>query len=117
MKPIDRNLIGATEKDASKQLRLALADFGGRFAKTLPKIAAGSLHIEFKRCGRPNCRCRLGLLHGPYLSWHWREAGRQRKHYVPMRRLAEVLNEIERRRAEAVRPTEVNRMLKELGHV
>jgi hypothetical protein len=28
--------------------------------KTLPKTI-GSLHLEFKRCGRPNCRCNRGV--------------------------------------------------------
>src|SRR5690242_12776830 len=48
-----------------------------RSAESLPKMAIGSVHLEFKRCGRPNCRCRQGLLHGPYLYRHRREGGRQ----------------------------------------
>jgi uncharacterized protein DUF6788 len=84
-----------------------------KIAETLPKTGIGSMHLEFKRCGRPNCRCRHGLLHGPYLYRHRREGGRQRKEYVPMKRLSDVVLEIERRRAEAARPTEVRRMLKE----
>ena len=32
----------------------------------LPKKPIGSLHLEFKKCGRPNCRCTRDLLHGPY---------------------------------------------------
>jgi hypothetical protein len=84
-----------------------------KIADPLPKTAIGSVHLEFKRCGRPNCRCRRGLLHGPYGYRHRREGGRQRKEYVPMKRLSDVMLEIERQRAEAARPTEVRRMLKE----
>lgn len=85
-------------------------------AELLPKMVVGSLHLEFKTCGRPNCCCRRGLLHGPYLFRHWRERGRQRKAYVPMKRLSEVLLEIERQRAGAARPGEVRRALKEPHH-
>jgi Family of unknown function (DUF6788) len=80
-------------------------------------MVVGSLHLEFKRCGRPRCRCRRGLLHGPYVYRHWREADRQRKAYVPMRRLAEALLEVEEYRAGAARPAEVVQVLKELRHV
>ena len=86
-------------------------------AQPLPKGAVGSLHLEFKKCGRPNCRCQRGLLHGPYLYRHRREGGRQRKAYVPMKRLGEVVLAMERQRAAAVRPVEVVRVLKDLRHV
>jgi len=83
----------------------------------LPKMAIGSLHLEFKRCGRPNCRCGRGLLHGPYVYRHRREDGRQKKEYVPIRRLSEVALEMEHQRAEAIRPREIRRVLKELKNV
>ncbi len=54
-------------------------------ARLIPKTRPfrGSLQSEWKRCGKPNCRCRNGSLHGPYWYRHWRERGRQRKQYVP----------------------------------
>src|SRR5918996_999434 len=64
----------------------------------LPKKPVGSLQLEFKKCGRPNCRCRRGLLHGPYVYRHRREHGRQRKEYVPMRRVSEGVVEMGRPR-------------------
>jgi Family of unknown function (DUF6788) len=79
----------------------------------LPKIT-GSLHLEFKSCGRRQCRCQRGLLHGPYVYQHWREHGRQRKAYVQMQRLGEVLLTMEQHRAAAANPGRVNQMLKEL---
>jgi hypothetical protein len=85
-------------------------------AESLPKRAIGSVHLEFKKCGRPNCRCGRGLPHGPYVYRHWREGGRQRKEYVQMNRLAKVLLEMKRQRAERARPAEVRRILKELRH-
>jgi hypothetical protein len=85
--------------------------------QSLPKTAVGSLHLEFKKCGRPNCRCQHGLLHGPYLYRHWREDGRQTKEFVPMRRLSEVLLEMEHQRAGAGRQAEVRRVMRELRNV
>ena len=84
--------------------------------ETLPKTI-GSLQLEFKRCGRPNCRCARGMLHGPYVYRHWREQGRQRKKYVPMHRLSEIALEMERQRAGVARPGHIRRVLKELENV
>src|SRR5690242_2086777 len=77
--------------------RLAMAS---KIAERLPKMAVGSLHLEFKKCGRANCRCQRGFLHGPYVYRHRRQQRRQKKEYVPMRRLSEVSLEMERERAE-----------------
>jgi uncharacterized protein DUF6788 len=56
----------------------------------------GSLQAAYKRCGRSNCRCAGGTLHGPYWYRHWRDGGRQRKAYVPMKELQRVADAIER---------------------
>ena len=54
--------------------------------RSFPKIDAlpGSLHAEWKRCNRPNCRCVAGgeALHGPYLYRRWLEGGRLQRQYV-----------------------------------
>jgi len=61
----------------------------------LPKTAEvgitfGGLHAQFVRCGKRNCRCYRGELHGPYHYLFWREAGRLRKVYVKRGDVAEV---------------------------
>ncbi len=48
----------------------------------LPKIEPGSICPQFVRCGRKNCHCASGELHGPYFYRFWREDGRLRKKYV-----------------------------------
>jgi hypothetical protein len=50
----------------------------------LPKIQAlpGALIPQFIRCGRSNCRCKDGLLHGPYYYRFYREDGKLCKKYV-----------------------------------
>lgn len=56
-----------------------------------PTARSGSVHMEFKRCGKPKCRCNQGLHHGPYFYHYWRERGRLKKRYVPAARLVETL--------------------------
>lgn len=51
-------------------------------AKPLPKTLPGYVCQQWKRCGKQNCRCASGKLHGPYFyRFGWRN-GRQFKQYV-----------------------------------
>jgi len=68
--------------------------FGDVFPKARPTL--GSLHTEWKRCGKPSCRCARGALHGPYWYRRWREDGRQRRQYVPAGEVEQVRAEIAR---------------------
>ncbi len=76
----------------------------------------GTLHIEFKRCGKQNCRCRNGHPHGPYAVRRWREDGRQRKAHVPMNMLIEVQLAIECHREISPELSLMARKLKELAY-
>jgi hypothetical protein len=49
---------------------------------TLPKTGIGVVCNQWVCCGKPNCRCTAGALHGPYHYLFWREGGRLRKRYV-----------------------------------
>jgi hypothetical protein len=85
----------ATEVIDEDRRGLAMTD-DTRFAPVngglFPKIAPlpGSLHREWRRCGKANCRCSRGHLHGPYWVRRWWEPGRQRKAYVPRRQVDQV---------------------------
>lgn len=48
----------------------------------LPQILPGTVHAQFRRCGKSNCRCRtLGELHGAY--YHFvRIGGKLHKRYL-----------------------------------
>ena len=53
-------------------------------AKLLPQIGSsmlGTVHIQYRRCGRPNCHCRDGERHPAYYLF-WRQRGRLRKRYL-----------------------------------
>lgn len=84
-------------------------------ANPLPKIdpVRGSLHVEWKRCGRSNCRCQDGRLHGPHYARHWREDGRQRKAYVRAHDVATNLVGIELRQALLPSARCMKRLLRE----
>ena len=61
---------------------------GGSFPKITP--LPGSLQPEWRRCGKPTCRCARGEPHGPYVYHYWYEHGRRRKAYVPRDRVEAV---------------------------
>ena len=83
---------------------------------SLPKISSGSLHLKWVRCGHPNCRCTRGAKHGPYLYHHWRVNGRQKKSYVPMSKLVEALDAIDRLKIDVSRVSLARRALRECCH-
>lgn len=68
--------------------------------KTPPgEVLAGAVCAQYKRCGKPNCRCARGQLHGPYFyRFRWR-GGRVTKEYVPLPRVEEVRAACSRHRA------------------
>lgn len=78
----------------------------------------GSLVAEWKRCGKPTCRCARGQLHGPYYYRRWRDStGRQRKEYVPRARVDQARAELERASKDTLRASlrELRRSLKRLA--
>lgn len=77
---------------------------------------AGSVHMEFKRCGKVKCKCAKGNLHGPYFTRRWRENGRLRRQYVPMAQLRAVLAAIVREKETRLAVQEVTATLRELRH-
>ncbi len=82
--------------------------------ESLPKnISAGSLHLEWKRCGRACCRCTKGLLHGPYVYWHRRQCEKQKKTYVAMQSLGKRVAELEALKLNLPRPSMMRKALKE----
>jgi hypothetical protein len=87
-----------------------------RRAQIAAQIAAiehalpGTLNVVYNRCGKPRCRCHAHppQLHGPYLTWTRKVAGKtitrrltteQAKRYEPWlqnsRRLRELISELE----------------------
>ncbi len=53
-----------------------------KIAKPLPKTLPGYVCQQWKRCGKPNCRCARGRLHGPYFYRFGWKNGRQFKEYI-----------------------------------
>ena len=81
----------------------------------------GSVVTRSTRCGKPSCRCKADppVLHGPYLSWIRKSAGRpitrkltdeQEQRYRPWfdnsRRLRELVNELQALSIQAIEDAE-----------
>jgi hypothetical protein len=53
--------------------------------KPAPKMPlSGNLERRFVRCGKANCRCATGALHGPYARHVTWSRGERRRRYVPL---------------------------------
>jgi hypothetical protein len=49
----------------------------------LSQFLSGAVVEQYRRCGKPNCRCASGdSLHGPYYYRSWREDGKQYWEYI-----------------------------------
>jgi len=46
------------------------------------KTANKTYRLEEVRCGKKNCHCAEGKLHGPYWYAYWSERGRTKSQYV-----------------------------------
>ena len=55
----------------------------------------GSLHLEWRTCGKPTCRCTRGQLHGPYLVRRFWRDGKQQKRYIRKADAADAMAGIE----------------------
>ncbi len=65
---------------------------GKKSQKPFPKISEmlnGSVCASYARCGKPNCRCNRGKLHGPYYHRYQWYKGRMIKNYVRLDRVEE----------------------------
>jgi hypothetical protein len=69
--------------------RRALADRDGRgrgeVVEERPAPAGGTYRLEKVRCGKSNCRCAAGRLHGPYWYLYQRRGGKLTSKYVGKR--------------------------------
>lgn len=50
----------------------------------------GLVREEWKRCGKPNCRCANGDPHGPYYRRQWRAGGKLHSEYVSASEVGDV---------------------------
>lgn len=50
--------------------------------KLLPKMLPGTVHAQYVRCGKTNCKCSRGELHGAYYYHFVRVGGKLKKRYL-----------------------------------
>jgi hypothetical protein len=71
------------KKDVSRQLK-ERAPAVTKNPKTTTKIGplCGTIEARYKRCGKPNCKCAKGELHGPYYLRRWQRYGKRYSKHV-----------------------------------
>lgn len=81
----------------------------------LPKIrTSGSIHAEYKRCGKQTCRCAKGKLHGPYFYHHFRQHGVQRKRYIAIDDLGDAITCLEQQKYREINIHQMTLAIKEI---
>lgn len=68
--------------------------------KVLPKTIEGTVHAQFVRCGKQNCKCTSGELHGAYYYHFVRVNGKLTKRYLKPSEIEETRIACERRQAD-----------------
>ena len=77
-----KKILGARGKERRRREK--------KLEETTTKIEPlrGGLEARFKRCGKVNCRCAKGELHGPYYLRRWQRYGKKCSKYVKKRELS-----------------------------
>jgi hypothetical protein len=60
----------------------------------------GDVNARMVTCGKPNCKCAKGELHGPYFVYRLRTYGKRHSKYIPKRDVSAVKLAVEQGRAE-----------------
>ena len=115
------------EKKEVRPRKASRASLEIKSEKTTTKIEPlrGSLEALLKRCGKANCKCAKGQLHGPYYLRRWQRGGERQSKYVKKDELSATFAaclEYKRNKQETrelIRQINEtgNRMLKALGMV
>jgi hypothetical protein len=89
---------------------------GALFPKKITPLP-GSLHLEWRTCGKANCHCARGQRHGPYLVRRWWQAGKQRKTYIRKADVADAMAGIEAWQRLHPPAWTMRQLLAELHHI
>jgi hypothetical protein len=102
------------KKDTSRFMDEEFASQRKEFRKLASKIdgVQGSLEARFVKCGRANCKCSRGELHGPYFYHRYRSEGRRRRRYVKESELAALRAGIAEYREQRAQIIETNKYLR-----
>src|SRR5437763_4927106 len=71
-----------SEKDSCGKKREGKSAMKNKSENLLPKMLPGAVCRQMIRCGKSNCKCARGQLHGAYYYHFVRVGGRLRKRYL-----------------------------------
>ena len=66
------------------------SNYENRKSKMAPKMMPGTVRTQFVKCGKSNCRCSCGELHGPYHYLVIRINGKRHKRYIKFSEIEEI---------------------------
>jgi len=77
-------------------------------------LVHGLPHNVFRRCGKVNCKCNRGMLHGPYLALSVNKGGKKKIVMVNKSNKLNVLKEAKRYRYYQKKLVEIRKINKEI---
>lgn len=79
------NLKQLVKLDAWLHGLLEATQHAGGIKATKRRLNHKTYQQELVRCGKKNCKCAKGQLHGPYWYAYWTEGGKSRSQYIGKR--------------------------------
>ncbi|HZS48417.1 MAG TPA: DUF6788 family protein [Blastocatellia bacterium] len=81
---LDKVIHKLTEKHEREELKIP--ERAGREVVQREKVGHITYQLERIRCGKTNCKCAAGELHGPYWYSYWSQNGKTKSAYVGKKR-------------------------------
>ena len=103
-----------------KSIIKALSNFDRQRTRHIFSLVHGKLlvhglpHNVFRRCGKVNCKCNRGMLHGPYLALSVNKSGKKKIVMVNKSDKPNVLKEAKRYRYYQKKLVEIRKINKEI---
>lgn len=76
----------------------------------LPKTMTGTVHAQYVRCGKSNCKCAKGDLHGAYFYHFVRVGGKLKKRYLKLSEVETIQKACRARQKEEKERIEFSKM-------
>ncbi|MBD3226674.1 MAG: hypothetical protein GF329_00665 [Candidatus Lokiarchaeota archaeon] len=104
--------------DLIKEMELKLNNLKRRKSelfKRLKQSESGTIVSEYVKCGKDNCKCNSGSLHGPYFYWYyWKKDKLKKKYVCPVNKPNDALRDLEKK----IRNNKDNKLLqKEIDEI
>ena len=81
-------------------------------------MIGGSVHAQYVTCGKSNCKCAAGKLHGPYYYFFTRIEGKLKKQYLKPHEVEQTVRDcLEQRRLRNLAREEIRQTWDQLRRI